>query len=93
MGKIYKDDYGLVFTVDCVQDISTATVTQLKVQKPGGAVVTWTASIYDSTHLQYTVQDGDLDESGVYKIQAAVTLPSWKGLGETDTFTVYESYE
>lgn len=91
--KVYVGDYGTVISVDCGEDISTATVTELKVQKPGGDTVTWTASIYGTDYLRYIIQDGDLDEAGVWKVQAAVTLPSWKGLGETDTFTVFEAYE
>lgn len=93
MSKTYVGDYGTVFTVNCGEDISAATVTQINIKKPGGSEIDWTASIYGTNYLQYTIQDGDLDESGVYKVQAALTLPSWKGLGETDTFTVYEAYE
>jgi len=91
--KVYVGDYGTVITVDCGEDISAATITQIKVQKPGGTVVTWGASLYGTNYLQYTTVNGDIDESGIWKVQASVTLPSWKGLGETDTFTVYEAYE
>lgn len=91
--KVYVGDYGTVVSINCGEDVSGATVAQLKVQKPGGTIVTWTATVYGTDYLRYTIQDGDLDEAGVWKIQAAVTLPSWKGLGKTDTFTVYEAYE
>lgn len=91
--KIYVGDVGTVITVDCGENISAATVMELKVEKPGGATITWTASLYGTDYLRYTIQSGDLDESGTWKIQASVTLPSWSGLGETDKFIVYEAYE
>lgn len=91
--KIYVGDVGTIITVDCGEDISTATVNQLAVQKPDGTVVTWEASVYNTNYLRYTVQTDDLDQAGVYKVQSKITLPSWSGLGETDEFTVYEAYE
>jgi hypothetical protein len=91
--KIYVGDIGTIVTVDCGEDISTATVNQLMVQKPDGTIVTWEAAVYNTNYLRYTIMDGDLDQAGVYKVQSKITLPSWSGLGETDEFTVNEAYE
>ena len=41
------------------------------------------------THLDGKLYyGGDLDEAGVYKLQAALTLGDWSGLGRTASFTV-----
>lgn len=91
--KVYVGDVGTIITVDCGEDISTATVNNLVIKKPDGTTETWTGSIYNSNYIRYTIQSGDLDQSGVWKVQSVVTLPSWSGLGETATFRVYEAYE
>ena len=92
MGKIYKDDVGTMIYVNCGQDITGATATKLKVKKPSGTEVEWTATVDGTTQLRYITGSGDIDESGAYLVQSNMTLSGWTGLGETATFTVYEPY-
>jgi len=93
MSKNYVGDIGVNIDVDCGTDISTATGQVLKVKKPGGAEVEWTASIYNTNYLRHTTVDGDFDEEGEYKLQSYLTLSGWTGLGETASFTIYNKFE
>lgn len=92
--KVYVGDIGLKIIVDCGEDITGATTTSLKVQKPDGTTTSWSpANIYNSNYLRYTVTLNDFDQDGRYLIQASLTLAGWTGLGETDIFTVSPVYE
>lgn len=75
---IYTTDHGWVLTVECNQDISTATKTELQMIKPSGDEVTWTATINGSTKLQYTIQDDDMEDEddGVWVGVAYVEMPN-----------------
>lgn len=99
--KIYQDDLGTVLEVEAQNpdgsetiDLSTATVLQLKITKPGASSsVNWaaTAKDGDSSLAQHTVVAGDLDQAGVYSGQL---YAEWdadnKFHGATFEFSVYE---
>jgi len=89
----YVGEIGTVITVDCGCDISGATVKSLKVRKPDGTEVSWTATIYNSNYLRYTTISGDLNLAGTYYIQAYVTFSGWTGRGETAELVIYENFE
>jgi len=77
-----------------IDDISDATVHKLLVRKPDGSEVEWEADIEGTQYLTYTVQDGDLDQPGTYRVQAYLELPSgWSGKGTTFTFEVHDEFE
>jgi len=88
----YVGEIGTDIIVDIGTDITGATPTVLKVQKPDGTTVEWTASIYNSNYLKYTTISGDFDQSGTYVVQASLTLTGWTGLGDVATFEVYSAY-
>lgn len=92
MGKLFKDNVGVQFTVDTEIDLSTATVKKLIVKKPSDKYVEWTdTSVVDTTKIRYTTVAIDLDESGEYAIAAYVEFGSTsKHYGETVKFKVYE---
>lgn len=92
MGKIYVGDIGTVILVDCGTVITGATNTKLKVKKPDGSEVEWTATIDGTQKLKYIVASGDLNVAGTYYLNALLILGSWAGLGETATFSVYDPY-
>ena len=77
--EIHKDDIGTRFLItikdedDAVKNISTYTTKQLIFKKPSGTLLTKTASfLTDGTDgvIYYTSISGDLDEIGVWKLQA-----------------------
>jgi hypothetical protein len=91
MSKVYVGDIGTAIELDTGVSLVGATVTQIKVRKPSGAVVTWTATV-SSTKLRYVTLLNDLDQEGVWRMQASMTLPSGKWLGETAELKVYPPY-
>ena len=78
--------------MDVGQDITAATGTFLDIKKPDGTTSQKVASIVDTNYLQYTTVAGDIDQAGVYRIQAVLTLGGWSGLGETAELMVYDIY-
>lgn len=91
--KVYVGDIGTIITLDTNETISNATTTDIEVKKGDGTTTTWTGSLSGTDSVTYTVVDGDLSCSGVYKVQAYVVMPGWSGLGETAEFTVHKIFE
>ena len=89
---INQGDVGLEILVDCGRDLTGAVSPTLRVRLPSGAVRSWPAAVagsgQDAARLRYVTRPGDLAEAGVYKLQAALTLGDWSGLGRTASFTV-----
>lgn len=94
MGKVYKDTVGTVIQIDMGEDVSDASTTNILVRKGEGSTTTWTASVSstDSNVLEYTTVASDLDEVGKYYLQPSLAFSTWAGLGDTVTFTVYNSW-
>lgn len=94
--KIYIGDIGVTFRVSTGIDLSTATVTKLKVWTPKDSALEWTATVYGSATdgiLEYVNDSDDFPVAGTYKLQAYVELSTGKKFyGETTTFTVYDVY-
>lgn len=91
--KVYVGDIGTIIEVNMQEDISSATVTQLNIKKPGGIEVTWDGEIYNNNFIRYTITDGDLDVSGLYQVAPYIEIGNWKGLGEGSKFLVWEKYQ
>lgn len=92
MVKVYKGTVGVLIEVETGVDLTDATEVKLKVKKPSGTTVEWNG-VASGTKIQYTTQTGDLDESGLYYIQAYVVKPTGIYLGETARLHVYEEFE
>lgn len=90
--KIYVGDIGTIIEVDCIIDISGATVGNVLIEKPDGSTATWTATV-TGTLLKCVTEAGDLSVPGVYTAQAYVEIYPTKVKGESASFTVYDSYE
>mgnify|MGYP006279449747 CR=1 FL=1 len=85
---VYVGDIGAILRLTSSVDLSAATSAAIKYRKPSGATGEWSATIYDSTGVQYVVQDGDLDESGQWTLQGYVTMPGWSGHSKAVRVTV-----
>jgi hypothetical protein len=88
MSKVYVGDTGTLIELDTGVSLAGATVLEIKVRKPDGTLATWSASA-SATKLAYTTQPTTLDQAGVWRLQASVTLPSGKWLGETALLSVH----
>ena len=93
MSKIYVGDVGTSISLNTGLDLTGATVTDIYVKKPDGTLVTWTGTVTDDTCITRVTQAGDLDQKGVYYVQAKLSLGGWVGRGETANFTVYDVFK
>lgn len=50
-------------------------------------------SLSTATTLKYFTMSGDLNEVGIYILQAKIRLPSWDGLGESANLEVYDIFK
>jgi hypothetical protein len=95
--EIHVNDIGTTFKClikddDDIRDVSTASTKELIFLKPSGETLTKTASFTtDGTdgYIQYTSVDGDLDESGFWKIQAHIVLGSLDLRSNIEVFKVH----
>ena len=103
-GQIHLGDVGTVFRITlynkqcdgttAILDVSGATTIQLVFKPPASASVTKTATFTtDGTdgQIEYTTIANDLSETGKWKLQAYVVLPSGSWRSEIVEFTVYEN--
>lgn len=93
MSKVYVGDSGTEIILDCGTDISDATVREIVARKPTGQVVTWTAVASGTNGIKYTLQAGDLNQAGVWTLQAKVTTPTWSGRGGSFELPVYAEFK
>ena len=82
-------DKGIEIILDVGTDISGATVRKIKYKKPTvGTVGFWVASEKTSTSIVYVTQVDDLDDAGIWKLQAYVEKSTWKLHGKKQDFRV-----
>jgi hypothetical protein len=93
MSKHYIGEVGTVLTLDCGVDISDATVFEIEVTKPNGTTATWTGTLSSTDSIGYTLQTGDFNQDGIYKLQAHVTSVGGEWYGETVELYVYDNFE
>lgn len=82
--EIHVNDQGTEFRItitdnDVVVDLSTASVISIIFRKPDDTLLEVNATLYtDGTDgiIKYNAVDGDIDQSGRWKIQAYVELSS-----------------
>uniref|UniRef100_UPI0032AF5A9F hypothetical protein n=1 Tax=Methanothrix sp. TaxID=90426 RepID=UPI0032AF5A9F len=69
---IFKDQVGVSVTLDTGISLSGATLVRFNVVRPDGTTTTWAATASSDTTLQYTTQEGELSQAGVYLVIAYV---------------------
>ena len=78
--KIYVGTVGAEVSIlshaDLVTDVTSVVIS---VEKPSGVIQSWTPTSIDSATsdncvINYTTQEGDLDEAGTYRVQPIVTM-------------------
>ena len=94
MTEIYTGDIGVEFRLNCGINLSSATLMQIKVKKPSGALVTWSAYQYGTTQsIAYMTVEGDLDLPGDYILQGYVEVADeTKLLGDSVTVSVLNAF-
>lgn len=95
--EIHEGDIGTIFTInltdcDVAVDLTGHTSLQIIFAKPDGTSVTKTASDSGTPTdgiITYTTISGDLDQDGVWRIQAKVTIPAGTFSSDIEKFRVY----
>lgn len=93
MDKIYVSSLGVTIIVETDIDLTNATEVSLLVRKPNSGDVVWSADKYETTKMAYLLQAGDLNERGIYKIQAKAVFADKTLYGSTLPFRVWEYFE
>ncbi|MBO8180276.1 MAG: hypothetical protein H0Z19_07330 [Archaeoglobus sp.] len=91
--KWYVGTTGVKLTVETGQDLSDTMQVSLLVKKPDGSQVEWVGTA-NGTKIEYIIQSGDLDQAGIYRVQAkAVFADGAVWYGNTDVLVIYELFE
>ncbi len=90
--KVYVGDTGTVITLDCGADISAASARSIAVRKPDGTTTSWAAVASGTDSIAYTTLADTFDQSGAWRLQAVVTLPTGVWRGETALLHVYADF-
>jgi hypothetical protein len=90
--EIFVGDVGTELRFDIGVESADVQVAKIKVVKPDKSTVEWDAVVGPGdTEVSYTIQEGDLDISGTWKLQVYVELPGWKGHGSIVSMKVKET--
>ena len=85
----YVGDVGVEIILDVATNISGATLRQIKYKKPiSGTLGTWSATEKTATSIVHVTQKDDLNEAGIWKLQAYVEKSTWGLHGEIENFKV-----
>lgn len=87
--SVHVGDIGSKIQYEGDIDISAASVLVLKYIKPNGDRGQWVATAADDYTLEFeTTVITDLDQSGIWKLQAYVEILGWKGHSDIREFPV-----
>jgi len=82
MSTVFTGDVGTVISLDCGENIATATLMKINVRKSNGQKVTWDAMIDVVNESKDVTGVCDLDLPGTWQLQVYVEMPKWQGGGE-----------
>jgi len=100
--EIHQNDIGTRFLITVKDDgnlvnisgVDGSTIHEINFRKPSDTIITRNASLQDfgiSGVMFYDTLAGDLDEAGLYKLQAKVTVPSGTYYTDIYTFKVHSN--
>ena len=95
MSLLYKDDSGVNIIIHTKNSsIPTTAYINLVTEKPSGEIVNWSITTvmidYNSGIITYRTLQGDLNETGIYKIQVHGIFTDAEEYSNIDSFTVRE---
>jgi hypothetical protein len=94
--KVYIGDIGTVILLDTAATLTGGTVT-IKYEKPDGSTGSWNGTIATSASgankgISYTTTSGDLNQPGLWKLQAYAVLSGGTWSGVTVPLIVYPAF-
>ncbi len=95
--EIHVNDIGTEFRITIKDDgvvvnLTTASLLQIIFEKPDGSILTVSAAFYTDGSdgiIKYNAVSGDLDQAGLYKIQANIEIGSSRYKSSHSSFKVY----
>jgi len=93
VGKVYKNDEGTRIDLDVGENIQTATTLRINYTKPDGTSSYWTATLVGTSVLRHVTASNELDQAGVWALQAYAVSPAGAWRGETVKLRVYDDFE
>ena len=92
--KLYIGSIGIPLNIETGVDLTLAVEVVIEVEKPSKKKYSWEASLYQTTNVRKILLEGDLDEVGIYYLQAKVKmLDGSVKYGATTAMKVYDSYK
>lgn len=79
---VYNEQTMFKLTLDTQIDLSGATVTHIRYEKPNGEKGVWIGTVIETTKIEYQIEEGDLDQVGIWRLQAVVERAGELGLGQ-----------
>lgn len=95
MKQIHNGDVGTIISIGGQSsiDLTTATTQKIYYEKPSGTTGEWTANITGGD-VTYTTLAGDIDEVGIWTLQAYVELSGgWKGTSDKEKVEVLSTID
>lgn len=86
----YVGDSYTQISLDTGISLTGATVTRILYKKPNGIKGFWTATVL-GTSLQYQLQNGDIDQHGIWEIQAYVVIAGKSAYGNKSEINFQKS--
>lgn len=93
MARVFVGDINTKIKLDVGTDISSALKIEIHYKKPNGDIGKWSAVLEGTDYIYYLTKSDDLDENGVWEVQAYIEFSTWKGHGEITSFSVYEALQ
>lgn len=90
--KPYVGDVGTEIKLDTFVILSTATAQSIEAQRPDGTLVSWAATVVETTKVRYVTDANSFNKPGDWKLQARVVLPGGTWRGETVQVKVYAPF-
>ena len=96
--EVHLNDIGTALRVtlydcDVVVDLTGISTAEIVLQGPDEISQTFTASVYQGDPtlgiIEYLTQANDLDQEGLWKIQAHVVIPTGEWRSDIEKFRVY----
>ena len=90
MNQLYKNQSYIEIVLDTKTDLTNATNCKILVKKDNAVKASWTATKAGTT-LKYDVLPNDLDETGIYSLQAYFEVSGRKAFGKPINIQVVEN--
>jgi hypothetical protein len=91
MSNVFRAQTLFTLKLDCVTDISTASVLKILYTKPNGITGDWIAVRDGATNvIKKDMANGEIDIAGEWQFQSYVVIGGYAGFGDIVRYKFYE---